>query len=166
MKNNFIKIKNNSEIYLAGGCFWGVEAYFSKIHGIVDTTVGYANGNTENTNYEMIKTTHHAETVHIKYDMEKISLDEILQYYFKIIDPTSINKQGEDIGGQYRTAIYYTNDEDKKIICKFIENKKDEFDKPIVVEVEKLKNFVIAEQYHQDYLKKNPNGYCHINLNI
>lgn len=166
MKNNFIKIKNNSEIYLAGACFWGVEAYFSKIHGIVDTTVGYANGNTENTNYEMIKITHHAETVHIKYDIEKISLDEILQYYFKIIDPTSINKQGEDIGGQYRTAIYYTNDEDKQIICKFIENKKDEFDKPIVVEVEKLKNFVIAEQYHQDYLKKNPNGYCHINLNI
>lgn len=166
MNKDILDEKKGKEIYLAGGCFWGVEGYFSKINGILDTTVGYANGNTEDTNYQKIKTTHHAETVHIIYDENKISFNEILKHYFRIIDPTSINKQGADTGSQYRTGIYYTNDEDREKIEKFIKDEQKKFQKPIAVEIEKLKNFVIAEEYHQDYLKKNPNGYCHIDLSL
>lgn len=166
MKTDVSQVKNKGEIYLAGGCFWGVEGYFSKIDGIVDTTVGYANGSSENTDYHSIKSTDHAETVKIIFDKDKINLNEILHHYFRIINPTSVNKQGGDSGKQYRTGIYYLNDEDKNIIEKFISEQKPKFDKPIAVEVETLKNFVVAEEYHQDYLQKNPGGYCHIDLNL
>lgn len=161
-----IEVKNKGEIYLAGGCFWGTEGYFSKVDGIVDTTVGYANGKTEDTNYKNIKSTDHTETVHIVYDKDKISLQEVLQHYFRIIDPTSVNKQGNDAGRQYRTGIYYLNDEDSLIVKEFIKSQQEKFDKPIAVEVEPLKNFVIAEEYHQDYLAKNPGGYCHVDLSL
>lgn len=166
MKTDISEIKNKGEIYLAGGCFWGVEGYFSKIDGVVDTTVGYANGNGEDTDYHSIKSTDHAETVKIIFDKDKINLNEILHHYFRIINPTSVNKQGGDSGRQYRTGIYYLNDEDKNIIEKFISEQKPKFDKPIAVETETLKNFVVAEEYHQDYLQKNPGGYCHIDLNL
>jgi peptide methionine sulfoxide reductase msrA/msrB len=152
------------EIYLAGGCFWGVEAYFDKILGVEYTEVGYANGKTEDTSYQEIDSTGHAETVRVVYDPEVVELEEILEYYFKIIDPTILNRQGNDIGTQYRTGIFYKNEDDEQVISNFIESIKSDYDSEIVTEVEPLENFVIGEEYHQDYLEKNPNGYCHINL--
>lgn len=151
-------------IYLAGGCFWGIEAYFKTIDGIIDTEVGYANGNRDNTFYEIVKITGHAETVKIKYDSEIISLEEILKYFYYIVDPFSINKQGNDRGSQYRTGIYSDNDVDLDLAKNFLDKKQKQSDKKIEIEVEKLKNFVLAEDYHQDYLDKNPNGYCHIDI--
>lgn len=153
------------QIYLAGGCFWGVEAYFKEIDGVVDTEVGYANGKTEQTTYEEVPATDHAETVDIKYDDEKISLEDLLEYLYYIIDPFSIDKQGNDRGRQYRTGIYSTNAEDLEKAREFLDKKQASADEEIKVEVEELKNFIIAEDYHQDYLDKNPTGYCHINLN-
>ena len=156
----------NNEIYLAGGCFWGVEGYFKKIPGVLDTSVGYANGNTSATNYEKIARTGHSETVKISYDKDKVSLQDILEYYFRIIDPTSVNKQGNDVGSQYRTGIYYTNENDKLVIDEILRQKQENYEKKIAVEAEPLKNFVLAEDYHQDYLDKNPDGYCHINISL
>ncbi len=153
------------EIYLAGGCFWGVEAYFKEIEGVVDTEVGYANGKTEQTTYEEVPVTDHAETVHIKYDDEVISLEKLLEYLYYIIDPFSVDKQGNDRGRQYRTGIYSINVEDLEKAREFLDKKQANEDNEIKVEVEELKNFIGAEDYHQDYLEKNPTGYCHINLN-
>lgn len=158
--------KNKSEIYLAGGCFWGVEGYFKKIPGVIDTEVGYANGNTSDTSYEKVGETNHSETVKVTYDSDKLSLQDILEYYFRIIDPTSVNKQGNDVGSQYRTGIYYTSENDKLIIDEIIRQVQKKYKEKIAVEVEGIKNFVLAEYYHQDYLDKNPNGYCHININL
>ena len=153
-------------IYLAGGCFWGVEEYFQRINGVVDVVSGYANGNTENPTYEDVinKDTGFAETVEIKYDSNKIDLTDILLYYFKVVDPTSINKQGNDVGDQYRSGIYYVDQSQVEEIKKVIEVEQRKYEKDIVVEVIPMKNFYKAEDYHQDYLKKNKNGYCHIDL--
>lgn len=151
-------------IYLAGGCFWGVDAYFKQIEGVEKTQAGYANGLTEDAFYENLKNSDHAETVKVTYEDEEISLEKLLEYFYYIIDPFSINKQGGDMGRQYRTGIY---SEDRKILeeaRKFLEEKQKNEEEKIQVEVEKLKNFIKAEEYHQDYLKKNPNGYCHVNL--
>ena len=160
--------KGLEEIFLAGGCFWGVEEFFERIEGVVDATSGYANGNTENPTYDDViyKKTNHAETVHVIYDPEKTDLTNILLYYFKVIDPTVLNRQGPDVGTQYRTGIYYTDEVQVKVIEKIIEKEQEKYKKPIVVEVEPLENYYIAEDYHQDYLKKNPSGYCHIDLNL
>lgn len=154
------------EIYLAGGCFWGVEAYFKRIAGVVDTEVGYANSIIENPSYKEVCSdrTDAAETVKINYDEEKIGLEEILKALFKVIDPTMINRQGPDIGSQYRTGIYYTDESDKEKIEEFIDSIRGDYKMPIETEVLKLKNFYEAEEYHQDYLDKNPDGYCHIKL--
>ena len=154
-----------AEIYLAGGCFWGLEEYFSRITGVTDTTVGYANGQVESTNYQLIHQTNHAETVQVTYDENLVSLREILLYYFRVIDPLSINKQGNDIGRQYRTGIYYTKDIDVSVINEVVKEQDRQFGQKIAVEVEPLRHYVLAEDYHQDYLKKNPGGYCHINVN-
>jgi len=156
-----------STIYLAGGCFWGVEEYFQRIDGVVDAVSGYANGNTENPTYEDVinKDTGFAETVEIKYDPKKIDLTDILLYYFKVVDPTSINKQGNDVGDQYRSGIYYVDQSQVEEITKVIEVEQKKYQKDIVVEVLPMKNFYKAEDYHQDYLSKNKNGYCHIDLN-
>lgn len=154
------------EIYLAGGCFWGVEGYLRQLNGVIRTDTGYANGKTANTDYKTIKETDHAETVKIVYNPHIISLQELLARYFKIIDPFSINKQGNDMGRQYRTGIYFTDINDENKIKKFISFQQKKYSKKIVVECEKLRNFIRAEEYHQDYLEKNPNGYCHINLNL
>lgn len=164
--NDLSNVKNKGEIYLAGGCFWGVEGYFKKIPGVVDTSVGYANGNTSDTNYEKIASTGHSETVKISYDNDKVSLQDILEYYFRVIDPISVNKQGNDVGSQYRTGIYYTNENDKLVIDEILRQKQENYEKKIAVETEPLKNFVLAEDYHQDYLDKNPDGYCHINISL
>lgn len=152
------------EIYLAGGCFWGIQAYIDRIVGVEYTNVGYANGNSEETDYYSIKETGHAETVYVVYNPEKITLEELLGYFYGIIDPTSLNKQGNDQGSQYRSGIYYVNEEDKKIIKAATENEQAKFSEKIVTEIQPLENYILAEDYHQDYLEKNPDGYCHINL--
>ena len=151
-------------IYLAGGCFWGVQHYFDQFDGILKTRVGYANGNSENPEYKDVKAglTGHAETLEIQYDDKTISLFKILDLYFDIIDPVSINQQGEDIGISYRTGIYYADKTDLKTIqVKYNEIQK-KYDAALAVEVEPLKNFYNAEEYHQKYLDKNPGAYCHI----
>nr|WP_208526543.1 peptide-methionine (S)-S-oxide reductase MsrA [Clostridium botulinum] len=154
------------EIVLAGGCFWGVEEYMSRIKGIVETKVGYANGIKENPNYEEVcsGTTGHAEACYIKYDESIISLEELLNKFWSIIDPTVLNKQGNDRGTQYRTGIFYLDEKDLNVIIKSKSQEQKNYRKPIVTEVELLKCFYEAEEYHQKYLKKNPEGYCHIHL--
>ncbi len=154
------------EIYLAGGCFWGVEEYMSRIDGVVETKVGYANGISENPSYEEVctGTTGHAETTYVKFDENVISLESLLNIFWKIIDPTLLNRQGPDIGNQYRTGIYYIDPEDLETINKTLEEQRQKYNKPIVTEIMPLKSFYDAEEYHQKYLKKNPGGYCHINL--
>lgn len=156
--------ENLKELYLAGGCFWGVEEYFSRIEGVTNVTSGYANGLTEEASYYTLNETKHAEAVHITYDANQITLKKLINYYFRVVDPTSLNKQGNDVGEQYRSAIYYQTDEEKEVIETSISEKKNLYKKPIVIEVEALKHYVLAEEEHQDYLKKNPNGYCHIDV--
>lgn len=155
------------KIYLAGGCFWGVEAYMQRIYGVADAVNGYANGNTKNPKYEdlLYNNSGHAETVEVSYDKTKITLEELLGHYLKIVDPTSLNKQGNDRGSQYRTGIYYLDEKEKSRIQDVLNEEQKKYKKPIVVEVMSLKDFTKAEEYHQDYLIKNPNGYCHIDLN-
>ena len=156
------------EIYLAGGCFWGVEGYFKRIEGVKDTTCGYANGKTANPSYEDVcrHNTGHAETVRVLFDMDVINLEDLLIYYFRIIDPVSVNKQGNDVGTQYRTGIYYTDESLLPVIKAAVEREQRKYNEKIAVEVLPLENFYSAEEYHQNYLDKNPNGYCHINLNL
>ena len=157
---------NSKTIYLAGGCFWGVEAYFQRIPGVMDAVSGYANGRTENPSYEDVvqRDTGHAEAVRITYDADLINLTDILQYYFRIIDPITLNKQGNDRGTQYRTGIYYTDAADIPVIKAALEKEQQKHTQKVVVENEPLNQFFDAEEYHQDYLAKNPNGYCHIDL--
>lgn len=156
--------KDLREIYLAGGCFWGTEYYFKQIDGVEKTEVGYANGITKNPTYKEVCTgaTNFAETVHVVYDAKKINLEFLLNMYFQAIDPTSVNKQGHDIGTQYRTGIYYTHAHDIGIIKKVLAEKQKEYQQPLAVEFKALQNFYTAEEYHQDYLDKNPTGYCHL----
>ena len=153
-----------SQVYLAGGCFWGVEQYFALVPGVLDAVSGYSQGTVENPSYEEVctGTTGHTETVQVVYDSSVVSLNHLLNLYFDIIDPYSINKQGNDRGPQYRTGIYYTNEADGQIAQNFIAEKQAATDRKIVVELEPVKNFFPAEEYHQDYLEKNPFGYCHI----
>lgn len=150
------------KIYLAGGCFWGVEHYFSKIEGVLSTKVGYTNGSTENPNYQDIKNTGHAEAIEVLYDENLVNLEFLLEMYYKVIDPTSINRQGGDIGTQYRTGIYYENDEDLEVINKSVAKLENKTNIKTAIEVEPVDGFYEAEEYHQKYLVKNPTGYCHI----
>ena len=153
------------EIYLAGGCFWGVEHFLSLIPGISETTVGYANSDIASPSYEDLKAHRStaAETVKLIYDEGKISLKEILDLFYMIIDPTILDQQGHDIGHQYRTGIYYTDEKDKAVIQESLKELSKKYDRPIVTELLPLENFTIGEEYHQDYLIKNPTGYCHVN---
>lgn len=164
-KENYSK-DDLKKIYLAGGCFWGVEEYMQRIYGVYDAVSGYANGKVNNPTYKTVSSgkSGYAETVEVTYDSKKIKLEDLLNHYFKIIDPTSLNKQGNDRGSQYRTGIYYVDDSDKEVIDKVMNFQAKKYSEKIVVENMKLKNFTVAEDYHQDYLKKNPNGYCHIDL--
>ena len=164
--NEAIEYKEDklSEIWFAGGCFWGVQAYFARIYGVAHTSVGYANGKMENPTYKDIPYSGHSEAVYIKYDKSRVELKTLLKYLFKVIDPTSINKQGNDTGEQYRTGIYYKNEEDKDIILDFIAEEQKNYTNPIVTEVKPILNFYLAEDYHQDYLEKNPGGYCHVDF--
>lgn len=159
------EMKNQKEIYFAGGCFWGTEHFMKLINGVLNTQVGYANGNIPNPTYRQVcdGNTGFAETVKVVYDPAEVTLQQLIDLYFKTIDPTSLNKQGGDRGTQYRTGIYYTNKEDAPIINAIVKDMAKHYNKPLVVEVEPLKDFYNAEEYHQDYLGKNPGGYCHIN---
>lgn len=152
------------EIYLAGGCFWGTEHYFKQVRGVVETETGFANGSFANPSYKQVKAgdTGFAETVRIKYDPEIVSLELLLDLYFKSIDPLSLNRQGEDEGTQYRTGIYYTNASDLPVIDKIYGAAEAAAGQPLAVEKLPLQNFYPAEEYHQDYLDKNPSGYCHL----
>ena len=150
-------------IYLAGGCFWGVQKYFDQFEGVIATEVGYANGPEEAPSYrDVCNSSGHAETVKIEYDPEVISLTELLGYYFMVVDPLSVNKQGNDCGIQYRTGIYYTDENQLPEIKDVYKEQEEKAGAELAVEMEPLKNFYTAEEYHQKYLEKNPGGYCHI----
>ncbi|MGH1516073.1 peptide-methionine (R)-S-oxide reductase MsrB [Chryseobacterium sp. JK1] len=163
-KEDVMDNKNSKEIYFAGGCFWGTEHFFQQIRGVVGTEVGYANGNTQNPTYEEVvsHTTGFAETVKVKYDPDQVDLKLLIDLYFKTIDPTSKDQQGNDRGNQYRTGIYFTNKTDEAVVKDEVQKLAKNYSKPLLVETIPLKNFYKAEDYHQDYLDKNPGGYCHI----
>lgn len=154
------------KIMLGGGCFWGMEAYFKRLNGVLKTEVGYANGQTLEPTYEQVcsNTTGHAEVLDLTYDPEIISLETLLTHLWKVIDPTALNRQGGDIGSQYRTGIYYYDVEDVPVIEASKAREATQYEKPIVTEVLPVKYYFAAETYHQDYLTKNPGGYCHIKL--
>jgi len=152
------------EIYLAGGCFWGTEHYFKQIRGVTDTEVGFANGDTENPTYKEVYTdqTGYAETVRVVYDEQVVGLEFLLNMFFQAIDPTSVNRQGHDEGTRYRTGVYYTSAAQVPVIDRVFAEQQARLSHPIAVERLPLKNFYTAEEYHQDYLDKNPDGYCHL----
>ena len=165
----------NRTIYLAGGCFWGTQKFFDQFHGVVSTEVGYANGPDDvnspddknspasaPTYQDVCNNSGHAETVRIDYDDSVLSLTELLNYYFLVIDPLSVNKQGGDVGIQYRTGIYYTSEEQLPEIEAVYREQEEKAGAKLAVELEPLRNFYSAEEYHQKYLDKNPGGYCHI----
>ena len=154
------------KIVFAGGCFWGVEKFFSMIPGVKETEVGYANGNSEYPTYEDIcnDNNNFAEACLVVYNPEEVSLDTLLDKFWSIIDPTSINRQGNDVGNQYRTGIYYIDDEDLITIIKSKRKIETLYKNSVVTEIKRLENYYKAEEEHQKYLEKNPNGYCHINF--
>lgn len=158
--------ENLHTIYLAGGCFWGLEAFLLRLPGVRSTVVGYANGSTENPSYRDVCNwnTGHAETVAVTYDRRILPTDVLLEGFFEAIDPTSLNRQGNDRGTQYRSGIYWTDEADLPAIESALLRQQARCLDPIVTEVEPLDGFYPAEEYHQDYLAKNPGGYCHINL--
>ena len=150
-------------LYLAGGCFWGMEKYFSLAKGVTSTLVGYANGTLDNPSYLDLKSGRDdaAETLKIEYDEKIISLEKILELFLRVVDPYSLNKQGEDEGIQYRSGIYFVDNSDKERILNYFKSVKLE---NYAIEVLPLNKFFKAEEYHQQYLDKNPTGYCHINI--
>lgn len=156
-------------IYLAGGCFWGVQKYFDQFDGVISTEAGYANGPEKAgqpehipTYEEVCENSGHAETVKVVYDEEKISLKQLLKYYFLVIDPLSVNRQGADSGIQYRTGIFYTDEDQLPEIREIYHREEEKLGKKLAVQLEPLQNFYSAEEYHQKYLEKHPGGYCHI----
>lgn len=155
------------QIYLAGGCFWGTEAFMQRIHGVIDAESGYANGNSLNPSYQDVcQGSGHAEVVKVTYDPAQISLAKLLDYYFQVIDPISINQQGADKGIQYRTGIYFVDPEDCPVINHALAQLQTQYSAPLAVENQPLEHYFPAEPYHQDYLDKNPNGYCHIDIKL
>lgn len=150
--------------YLAGGCFWGVEELLRKVPGVQSTEVGYTGGTTDHPVYEQVKTgkTGHAEAIRIDYDPATLPLSELLQLFFKLHDPTTLNRQGNDIGTQYRSAIFYSNETERQAGLQAITQAQTMWKKPITTSMEPFTRFYSAESYHQDYLQKNPGGYtCH-----
>ncbi len=161
-------MKTTKEIYLAGGCFWGTEHFLKQIRGVVSTEVGYANGKLKNPSYQAVSSgnTGFAEAVKVVYDPELIGLEKLLGLFLETIDPTSLNKQGNDVGEQYRTGIYYTDRGDEPIVKGVIGRLASVHKRPVVVEYKALENFYVGEDYHQDYLEKHPGGYCHISQSL
>ena len=150
-------------IYLAGGCFWGLQKFFDQFDGVIRTEVGYANGPDRAPTYqEVCGNSGHAETVKIEFDGKRISLEQLLDYYFMVIDPLSVNRQGHDEGIQYRTGIFWTEPQQEEIIRQVYRREEQKAGARLAVAAEELRNFFSAEEYHQKYLEKNPGGYCHI----
>ena len=166
--HNISQNMNTKEIYLAGGCFWGTEHFLGLVNGVESTQVGYANSNTPNPSYQQVCTgqTGAAETVKVTYDADSVSLPFLLSLYYKTVDPTSLNRQGNDRGTQYRTGIYYTDPADSTVILESLRKLQESYSRPIAIEMGPLENFYPAEDYHQDYLDKNPGGYCHIDPSL
>ena len=154
------------EIFFAGGCFWGVESYFSQVPGVRSATVGYANGTTANPSYQEVCTgkTGHAETVHLVYDPDQVSLQTLTEHFFLIINPLTLNRQGNDSGSQYRSGVYYTDESDLQLLQQVRDAEQEKYTAPIQTELLPLRCYYLAEDYHQDYLEKNPGGYCHIDF--
>ena len=154
------------EIYFAAGCFWGAQHFFSKVGGVQSATAGYANGHTPNPSYEQVytDTTGHAETVRVRYSPERVSLAELVRLFFTVIDPLSLNRQGGDKGTRYRTGVYYTSEDDRPVIEAVFAARQAALPGPLAVELKPLECFFEAEERHQDYLGKNPGGYCHVPL--
>ena len=156
-----------AEIYFAGGCFWGVAHFFSGVGGVLGAVSGYAQGAPEfegRPSYEQVytDTTGFAETVRVTYRPERISLETLADLYFTIIDPLSLNRQGHDEGTRYRTGVYYTDPADLPVIRACLDGLQKQYTQSLAVECMPLEQFFTAEEYHQKYLEKNPNGYCHI----
>ena len=150
-------------IYLAGGCFWGLQKFFDQFDGVLGTEVGYANGPDRAPSYQDVcADSGHAETVKIVYDETKLPLGRLLDYYFLVIDPLSVNRQGHDEGIQYRTGIFYAEESQLPEIRAVFRREEEKAGAKLAVVVEPLRNFFSAEEYHQKYLEKNPGGYCHI----
>ena len=156
-----------AEIYLAGGCFWGTEFLMRNVPGVVEVEVGYANGPTRNPTYRQVyKGSGHAEAAHVIYNPNVVPLPKLLDIYYQSIDPTLVNRQGNDQGVQYRTGIYFSDPADEKIIKESLKNLQGKFFDSVVVTCEPIKNFYRAEEEHQKYLFKNPNGYCHVSRSL
>ena len=150
-------------IYLAGGCFWGMQKFFDQFDGVISTQVGYANGPEKAPTYqEVCNDSGHAETLRVDYDEGRLPLSRLLDLYFLVIDPLSLNKQGEDEGIQYRTGVYYTERDQLPALQAAFRAEAQKVGAPLAVELLPLENFFPAEEYHQKYLDKNPGGYCHI----
>lgn len=154
----------------AAGCFWGTEEYFRRLPGVLSTEVGYSGGTTPNPTYKEVCTgrTAHAESLKIEFDPDKIAYRDLLRHFFRMHDPTQVNRQGNDIGSQYRSAVFYANEDQRRQAEEMIlrMNAEGRYGKPIATEVTRASTFYPAEEYHQDYLRKNPGGYCHVDLNL
>jgi len=156
-----------NKIILAGGCFWGVEAYFKRLKGVTDTEVGYTDGKGKHPTYqEVCDNSGHAEACLVSYDETVLPLVKVLEHFFRIVDPTELNRQGHDIGSQYRNAIYLFNLNDLNFVREYVNNLKSRYRAPVVTEVKLAGPFYNAEEYHQDYLDKVVGGYCHVNLHL
>ena len=161
------KTADEAEIYLAGGCFWGTEFLMRNVPGVVSVEVGYSNGPTRNPTYhDVCNNSGHAESAHVIYNPDGITLPKLLDIYYQSIDPTFVNHQGNDHGIQYRTGVYFSNPEDEEIIKKSLSNLQSSFFNTGVFECKPIKNFYRAEEEHQEYLYKNPNGYCHVSRSL
>lgn len=154
------------DIYFAGGCFWGTEAYLRKLPGIIDTEVGYANSVVTYPTYEQVcsNQTNAAEAVRVRYDADRLPLGTLVQAYLRTVNPTSINHQGNDIGRQYRTGIYWVDEADEPVVREALAALQEKLPMPVAIEARPLENFFEAEEPHQDYLEKHPRGYCHVDL--
>ena len=162
-ENEYEKSEDMKTIYLAGGCFWGMQKFLDQFDGVLNTEVGYANGPDRAPSYEEVcRSSGHAETVRVDYDPARLTLTRLLEYYFMVIDPLSVNRQGGDQGVQYRTGIYYTDESQRPEIDAVWQAEEKKAGARLAVELEPLRNFFPAEEYHQKYLDKNPGGYCHI----
>ncbi len=154
------------EIVLAGGCFWGVDAYIARLYGVAETECAYANGHLENPSYKQVceGNTGHAEAVKVTYDPARIGLKALLEQFFGIIDPTQRGRQANDYGDQYRNGIYYMTPADLPVIEQVRNEVALQYTKPLATEIQPLNSYYTAEEYHQNYLDKNPNGYCHVSF--
>ena len=152
-------------IYLAGGCFWGVQEYYDRLKGVLSTKAGYANGKKENPTYQEVRSqaTGHAETVEVVFNDEVISLKTLLEHFLRFVDPYAVNRQAHDIGTQYRSGVYYVSEDQAKITKAYFDSV---LNPGYAIEIKPIACFYDAEEYHQDYLKKNPEGYCHVNLGL